>query len=446
MVIPIGAYKILRVLNDNGYEAYVVGGCVRDMLLGKEPNDWDICTNAKPAQVAQCFLSYGYRIIETGLKHGTITVIANNIPYEITTYRVDGPYSDGRRPDSVEYVDSLYEDLSRRDFTINAMAYHPIKGLIDYFNGQQDLKNGIISCVGDSDERFKEDALRILRALRFASTLGFRLDSKTAESVHRLRSLLLSSVAYERINKELCKLLMGDAVKDVLLEYSDVIATFIPEIIPCIGFKQNNPYHIYDVWEHTANSVSNAVCNLNVRLALLFHDISKPQCYIPSKDGIGQYPKHPEISKEIANAVMKRLRFDKETISTVSVLIAYHDVDIKAREKNARRWLNKIGYSAFQMLIFVKVADIKAQNRQFASERLKELNKVCTCIEKVVQQQQCFQLKDLAINGNDLIKMGMKEGKEIGKTLRYLLDLVIDGIVENDKERLLEIAEQTLNY
>lgn len=428
---------IIKTLEQNGFEAYVVGGCVRDSLIGLNPNDWDICTSAKPEQTKECFQEY--HIIETGMQHGTITIMIDHEPYEVTTYRIDGEYLDNRHPNEVQFVNSLKEDLARRDFTINAMAYNPKDELIDYFGGQLDLQNKVIQCVGNSDARFNEDALRIMRALRFASTYDFKIDDATKLSVHQFKSLL-TNIAVERINSELCKLLCGSGVKYILTHYHDVIGVFIPEILAMAGFEQNNPHHMYNVWEHTVNAIYHASSDMIVRLTVLFHDIGKPHCYTQDEQGIGHFYGHGQISSDMSYDIMKRLKFDNDTVNQVKELVLYHDADIQPRNKHIKRWLNKIGEERLRQLIEVKIADISAQSRLEREERLLTLSKMKMCIDEVISQQQCFCLKDLAINGRDLIEIGIHQGTQIGVILYKLMDLVIEEQINNEKDELIEVA------
>lgn len=433
--IPNGAAEIIDILTQNNHEAYVVGGCVRDSLLLINPKDWDICTSATPQEVKRCF--DGYRVIETGIKHGTVTVVMGDCQYEITTFRTDGAYSDNRRPDSVEFVKDIREDLARRDFTINAMAYSPKVGLIDPFGGSEDLQNGVLSCVGDANDRFNEDALRIMRALRFSSCYGFEIAKETAIAVHK-NTKLLRNIAAERINSELRMLLCGSGVLNVLLEFNDVITTIIPELKPCIGFDQNNKYHCHTVYDHTAHAVANYTGkDIVVKIALLLHDIGKPFCYTEDHNG-GHFFGHPLKSKDIAEIVLNRLKFDNTTKSDVLELVLYHDNDIEPSLKSVRRWMNRIAYKQLMRLIDVKIADSLAHTKGTQELRILKWEKVRDIANQIIEQDQCFSLKDLAINGDDLISFGIPEGKEIGNILNELLMRVIDGDLSNEKDILFE--------
>ena len=445
--IPSNAQYLIAILEEDGYEPYIVGGCVRDSSLGREPNDWDICTSAKPEEIINLLECYDdIEIIPTGLKHGTITAHINGENYEITTYRIDGDYSDNRRPDSVIFVDDINKDLSRRDFTINAMAYNHRDGLVDPFSGLVDLALGIIRCVGNPDDRFQEDALRILRALRFAATYGFKIEEETASAVHRNKELL-KNISAERIQSELCKMLCGEGVLDILLNYSDVMAVIIPELEPCIGFNQNNPYHKYTVYEHIAHAVANYKgTDISIKMALLLHDIGKPECF--TEDTIcgtgGHFYGHGVHSADIARDVMERLKFDNKTKADVIELVLYHDADIMPRFRQVRRWLNKVGPDILEKLIAVRIADIGAQSEFNQKSRVDLCHAIAGVAKDVLAQQQCFQIKDLVINGNDILALGIKPGPKVGEILNHLLNKVIDEEIENNYHDLMSKVEEYL--
>lgn len=442
--VPHGAKSIVMGLRYANHEAYVVGGCVRDSLLGREPKDWDICTSATPTEMKEHFGRLGIQTIDTGLKHGTITVkLGDGELYEVTTFRVDGDYSDNRHPNSVEFVDSIYKDLARRDFTINAMAYNSA-GLIDPYHGRQDLEDGTIRCVGNPDDRFNEDALRILRAMRFASTYGFTIEENTSQSIHRNKELL-KNISAERIQSELCKMLCGKGVLDVLLEYSDVIAVIIPEMKPCIGFDQNNRYHQYTVYEHIAHAVANYTgTDISVKVALLLHDIGKPLCYSEDENG-GHFHGHAVPSRDIAEVVVDRLRFDNKTKEEVLDLVLYHDMtSIAATPKAVRRWLNKIGERRFSQLLDIRMADIHAHAEGTQESRIDRCIALGAIMSEILEKEQCFSMKDLAIKGKDILLLGVPEGKLIGEILRHILDMVINGELENCIEVQIAEAKQFL--
>jgi len=416
--IPNEVQYIIETLQKSGYEAYIVGGCVRDSILGKEPKDWDICTPSLPEQTMKCFAEY--HIIETGLQHGTVTLMLNHIPFEITTYRIDGQYSDNRRPDKVEFVSSLKADLSRRDFTINAMAYNPNEGIVDFFGGMDDLNTGIIRCVGDAGQRFREDALRIMRALRFASVLSFSIEEDTSKAMLDNKNLF-KNIAVERIANEINRMITGNGVSNILLKYLPVITEIIPEIAPMNGFEQNNSYHCHDVLHHSLFSIDHAPKNIVIRLAMLFH---------------------PQVSSDMAKAILLRLKYDNDTIKDVTELVFYHDANIQPDIKHVKRWLNKIGEEKLRQLIEVKKADAMAQSVYYQKEKLGTLDKISDVLNEIIEQRQCFSLKDLAVNGKDLLAVGFEEGVEIGAALNRLIEMVIDEQVENDKHELLRIAEK----
>lgn len=437
--IPTNANKLIHALQNHGYSAYVVGGCVRDSILGREPHDWDICTSATPDEMLEIFKNE--HVIPTGLQHGTITVMLDDIGYEVTTFRCDGDYSDGRHPDSVNFTLSLVEDLCRRDFTMNAMAYNDEEGLIDPFGGLYDIEHKIIRCVGNPYDRFNEDGLRIMRALRFASQLNFMLHQDVINAIND-SSLInnLDNISAERINNELCKILSYNR-PSILFTYEKVLCKIIPEFTASIGFDQHNPYHVFSVSGHINAALrTNTSNDLIVKLALFFHDIGKPYSYQEGEDGFRHFKGHGGVSAELTDTIMKRLKFDNETRNQVVELVQYHDATFEVSKKHIKRWLNKIGEVQFRRLLEVRKADIKAQNPTYTKERIDKINNLQILLEEVLQDNECFTLKDLAINGKDLIAIGFHPGKELGETLNYLLQLVIDG-VDNDKEALLTLAK-----
>lgn len=437
--IPADANELIHTLQNNGHSAYIVGGCVRDSILGRTPHDWDICTSATPSEMLEIFKDR--KIIETGLQHGTVTVVVNGEPYEITTYRIDGIYSDNRRPDTVTFTDKLTEDLRRRDFTINAMAYNDEEGLIDPFNGMRDIEYKKIDCVGSAKDRFGEDALRILRAIRFAAQLEFTIMPGTDWEIHK-QYKNLENISIERIKSEFCKIASSESFCVELLLYEDVFSLFIPELKDMIDFHQNNPWHIWDVFNHTIHAVEHCDSDdLIVRLAVFFHDFGKPHSYQDGEDGIRHFKGHGKVSADITDSIMKRLRFDNDTRNNVVELVYYHDATFEVGKKYVKRWLNKIGEKQFRRLLQVKKADNKAQNLELSSDRIEELSEIESLIDEVLQEEECFSLKDLAVNGKDLMSIGYKSGKELGNTLNRLLQLVIDGDCPNEKEKLLQEAE-----
>lgn len=442
MNIPEEPKRLMKMLLDAGYEAFAVGGCVRDSLLGKTPHDWDICTNALPDQMKQVF--EGYRIIDTGLKHGTLTVLLEN-PYEITTYRKDGDYSDHRHPDQVEFVSSLKEDLSRRDFTINAMAANINGEIIDYFDGQYDLLNQKIMCVGDPEQRFEEDALRILRAMRFSARYGFDIERKTAMAMCSKKDLL-KEIAAERIGSEFLQIMSGRSYW-LLEKFTEIFEVIIPEITPSIGFQQNNPHHCYDVWGHTVEAVRVCHANTVVAIACLYHDLGKPFCYSEDENGIGHFYGHAASSAEIAEKSLRNLRLESKLIADVVQLVASHDRVLEPKKNIVRRCLNKFGGTQFMNLVYLQAADKLAQ-RMDHSQRGNQMTRVSQfyrMMEEIKQDQDCFSLKDLAVNGKDLMQLGFPQDKSLGNALNTLLELVMDDKIENDKEKLLTKARELLD-
>jgi tRNA nucleotidyltransferase (CCA-adding enzyme) len=439
--MPEQVRQIIDWLEAGGFEAYLVGGCVRDSLLGRPVNDWDICTSARPMEMKRCLR--GYKLLETGVRHGTLTAVVGEQSYEITTFRVDGPYSDKRRPDNVTFVRSLEEDLARRDFTINAMAYNDRRGLVDPFGGREDLENGVLRCVGEPAARFSEDALRILRALRIAAVFGFTVEARTAKAAMELRHTL-RDISAERIQAELKKLLCGPRAADILREFREIIAVFIPEIEPMFGFEQKNPYHIYGVWEHTLKTVEAVESTPVLRLTMLLHDISKPKCFTLDKKGVGHFYGHPDRGAEKAQRILKRLKFDNDTIDDVCALVKYHDIPFDPVVKIIRRRLRKIGRRRFELLLEVKRADALGQNPEHLEKRLKNIEAARRVLEKIERENLCYTVSGLDIRGDDLIALGFERGPVIGETLEALLDMVINETLENKREALLGEAKKRL--
>lgn len=436
MNIPVQAQKVLKMLNSAGYEAWLVGGSVRDGIMGLPMGDTDITTNALPQQTMEVFA--GCKVIETGLKHGTVTVVLDHHHTEITTYRTDSTYSDGRHPDSVSFTASLREDCARRDFTMNAVCYNPDYGIVDYYGGAEDIRNKIIRCVGDPSARFREDALRILRAVRFASVLGFEIEENTKKAVFDCAHLL-KNISAERIYTELLKLLCGKNVKQVLLDYADVLGVFMPEILPLKGFDQRNYHHIYDVLEHTAVAVQAAPAHPQLRLAALLHDFGKPAVFSVDEKGVGHFYGHGEVSYDIAKAILRRLKVSNEEYRLVSTLVRYHDTHIEHTEKAVRRRLNRYGPDTLRLLMQLKRADNRGQNiRDF--DRTAEYDRLERLIAREIEKQSCFSLKQLAVNGTDLMAIGLPRSSRLGRILNTMLEMVINGDLPNEKEILLAEA------
>ena len=432
--IPPGAARILRVLEDHGYEAFVVGGCVRDSLLGRNPNDWDITTSALPLQVKALFR----RTIDTGLKHGTVTILMDGEPFEVTTYRVDGEYLDGRHPSEVTFTASLQEDLQRRDFTINAMAYSERKGLQDLFGGLPDLEKGLIRAVGDPAKRFGEDALRIMRAVRFAAQLGYEVEEDTVQAMKELAPTL-SKISAERIAAELEKLLVSPHPEKLKMAYEcGITAVILPEFNRCMETAQNNPHHKYSVGEHTIVSIGNARPDRILRYTMLMHDMGKPSCKTTDEQGIDHFYGHQEVSAQMANDILRRLKSDNETRRSVSKLVRYHDLTCGLTGKSVRKAISLIGEDLFPLYLEVKDADTRAQSDFRFQEKMDYLEEVRLLYRKILEEGDCLSLKDLAVNGKDLIAAGMKPGREIGEVLEAMYRDVIDDPEHNNKEYLME--------
>ena len=430
-MLPQEVKNVLLRLESAGFAAYAVGGCVRDTLRGVTPHDYDITTAARPEEVLALFDGYA---IPTGLQHGTVTVRMAGETFEVTTFRADGPYTDHRRPDSVVFSESLEEDLARRDFTVNAMAMDLRGQVYDFHGGQADLQAGILRCVGDAETRFNEDALRILRCLRFASVLGFTIEAETAAAVKKCAPLL-RHIAAERIREEMTKLLCGKNATEILLRYPHVFAVFLPEILPCVGFDQQNVHHLYDVWQHTAHAVDNAPQDPLLRWTLLLHDLGKPECFTVDEAGQGHFYGHDALGAELAESIMQRLRFDKRSAGRVMLLIQRHMRQIEPTEKAVGRVLRQIGEEALRQLLAVKRADASACHPDYAWQtgRLDEVEAV---LDALLAQETCFTLRDLAVDGHDLMAMGL-QGSAIGQALNAALDAVAEGTLANEKEALL---------
>lgn len=437
MNIPRFAMKVKNRLEEKGFEAYFVGGCVRDCIMGTAPHDYDITTNALPGEIKECFFDFG--TILTGEKHGTVTVVSEGENVEVTTYRVDGGYSDLRHPEKVSFAKNVCDDLSRRDFTINAICFS--EGFVDPFGGMEDIKNKIIRTVGEPDKRFAEDALRIMRALRFSATLGFEIEKNTKLGIHK-NARLLKNISQERLYAEFSRLLTGKNAENVLLEYSDVISVFIPETKPCIGFDQKNEYHIYDVYTHMVKATGFAPYNLTVRLAAFFHDIGKPESFTIDEKG-GHFKGHSEKSRDITEKVLKRLKVDNNTKNLVTELVAQHQRSIIPQRKYVKRVLMKFSPEFFDMLMCLMEADTLAHSKK-AEGNLSVIEQLREIKASVLAEGDCVSLKTLEINGNDLIKAGVTEGKKIGEILKTLLEKVIDGGLENDREKLMEEVKKHL--
>ncbi|MBO4323499.1 MAG: HD domain-containing protein [Clostridia bacterium] len=434
------AEKVLGTLTEKGYAAYLVGGAVRDFLLGKPVCDYDVATSALPEHVIAVFGEKN--CIKTGLKHGTVTVLAPK-PVEVTTFRKDGDYFDMRRPETVEFLSDIKEDLQRRDFTVNAMAYSPKDGLIDYFGGLQDLKNKVIRAVGDPYKRFEEDALRILRALRFSSKLGFKIEEKTSAAIRELKKNL-SAVSKERIFSELSKLVCGEYAAEVLSEYAEVIFEILPELKPCYKFEQHSKWHRYDVYEHIVRSVGYIKSDETLRFAMLFHDAGKPKKFFIGKDGAGHFYGHAKPSAYIAASALKRLKAPNKLINDVFLLVLEHDKPIKGDDISIKKKLKDLGEKTLFDLIEVKKADHKAQGTVLAEEESKEIFAFEEAVKKIIERGDCYKISSLAVRGDDLKEIGFS-GKEIGETLDALLNDVICGNLPNDRERLLKSAEKRFN-
>lgn len=439
--MPRDVKFIIDRLHDAGYEAYAVGGCVRDSILGREPDDWDITTSARPMDVKKLFRP----TIDTGLQHGTVTVLKNHVGYEVTTYRVDGIYEDGRHPSGVTFTSDLKEDLLRRDFTINAMAYNDEEGLIDEYGGLKDIEAGVIRCVGDPKERFTEDALRMMRAVRFAAQLGYEIEEKTREAVRELYTRL-DMISAERIQIELCKLITSDNPAHLRIAYElGITSVVLPEFDLCMKQEQHHIHHCYSVGEHILHAMENIDADRALRYTMLLHDIAKPECRIVDDEGNEHYYGHDVRSAEMAHAIMKRLKFDNDTLKLVEILVRNHDLKVEDSEKAVRRAMNKLGKDVFPLLIKVKHADTLAQSNYMRREKLAHLDRLKTLYDDIMAKGQGVTIADLAIGGSDIIGLGVRPGPGIGEILSGLLELVLEDPDKNNRETLLYEAEKMLS-
>ena len=425
--IPKHASDIIKTLSSHGYEAFVVGGCVRDSILGKEPADWDITTSALPEQVKALFP----RTIDTGLKHGTVTIMMDKIGYEVTTYRIDGTYEDHRRPNDVTFTSSLREDLMRRDFTINAMAYNEEKGLVDLFGGIQDLNDRIIRCVGNPTERFDEDALRMFRAVRFAGQLNFNIEKETLAAIEAQHAFL-KDVSAERIQIELLKLLISGHPEMIRAAYeTGLTSVFLPEFDRMMETPQNNPHHIYSVGDHTIHAVETIAPNPILRLTMLLHDIAKPETRSTDENGIDHFYDHNEAGAVLSKTILRRLKFDNQTTQMVTTLIAHHDIRFNdalgTGRKHVRRVIHSVGENLFPYLLDVMEADISAQSDFMRLKKLTALKETRQAYHEILAANDCLTLKNLKINGNQLKAVGISEGKIIGAILNALLSQVLNN-------------------
>ncbi len=438
ITLPYKVEQIIRTIQGAGFDAYAVGGCIRDSILGRTPSDWDITTSARPEEVKKLFP----RTVDTGIRHGTVTVMIQKEGFEVTTYRIDGEYEDSRHPKEVTFTANLTEDLKRRDFTVNAMAYNDKEGLIDVFGGMKDIEEKIIRCVGEAAERFSEDALRVMRAVRFSAQLGYTIDEKTKDAIKELAPTL-KNISAERIQTELIKIAVSPNPDYLRIAYeTGVTKAIFPEFDRMMETEQNNPHHCYCVGEHTLTAMKRIKADKVLRLAMLFHDIGKPDTLTEDEEGIFHFYGHPEAGAVMTKDILKRLKFDNDTTDQVSRLVKFHDYPIPLTPKGMRRAVFKIGEDLMPCLFLVKQADMLAQSGYMREEKQEELEKLQSIYRQVLEEKPCVSLKMLAVTGNDLIALGMEPGKEIGEILNRLLQIVIDEPAYNEKEYLLKQAEE----
>lgn len=439
MDMPKNVDIAINLLQSAGFEAYAVGGCVRDSLLGKTPNDWDITTSAKPENMKSVFADF--HCIDTGIKHGTVTVVIDGEPLEITTFRLDGEYEDNRHPKSVTFTSNLGADLGRRDFTVNAMAYSKMTGTVDLFGGQNDLKNGIIRCVGDPDRRFNEDALRILRALRFASALDFEIEEKTAQSLLKNRALL-GNISEERIAKELLKLVCGKGAKRILMDFAPVLFEILPELQPMYKNSHDNPHHCYDIYEHTLIAVESIDPEPTLRFAMLLHDCGKPAVKKFDENGVAHFYGHQRISAEISAQILARLKVSNKFRDEILFLVSNHDRwELYENMEKMPRYLSKFGLDGVLNLLKVMRADVLAQSPEYRY-RLDQIADAEEIAKNLAAQKPCLSLSELQINGRTLMDIGIPQGRKLGAVLAQLLDEVIDGVTKNTQEALTTRARE----
>lgn len=436
--LPEKVEYIINTLEEAGYEAYAVGGCVRDSLLNREPDDWDITTSARPQQVKAVFP----RTIDTGIQHGTVTVMMGKEGFEVTTYRIDGEYEDSRHPKEVIFTANLVEDLKRRDFTINAFAYNHRSGIVDAFDGMTDLRNGIIRCVGEARERFTEDALRMMRAVRFSAQLGYDIEEKTKQAITELAPNL-KNISAERIQVELVKLLQSPHPDYLRKAYElGMTQIILPEFDKAMETSQNNPHHIYTVGEHLLQTLLHVRADRSLRIAALLHDIAKPDTETIDDEGISHFHGHAEAGEEKAAAILRRLKFDNDTIHKVKKYVKYHDYKIEATPRAVRRALHKIGKEYFEEVLELKQADMLAQSIYHREEKEENLRQVRALYEEILQKEECVSLKELALTGKDLMELGVPQGKQLGVILQKLLEDVLENPEHNTRKNLIELVKQ----
>jgi len=437
---PEHVKEIIGLLESNSFSAYIVGGAIRDSLLERQVHDWDICTEALPEDVIKIFSKY--TVVPTGLKHGTVSIIIDGWMYEVSTFRADGDYSDNRHPDSVTFIGDIRNDLCRRDFTINAMAYNEKEGLIDPFDGMLDIENKIIRCVGIPDRRFDEDALRMLRAIRLSSQLGFSISGLTQQAIID-RPYLILTISPERVQQEINKILLSDHPEYIKKIYDyRIMEPIIPELHKCFGVDQKNENHIYNVGEHIIETIKYTPNNLILRLSAMLHDIGKPSTMTVDANGVGHFYRHEDVSCDMAREILQRLKYDNYTIDEVCLLVKTHMNCIPATKRTMRRLLNQIGKERIMNWFALKDADAKARKESNYLFIKNKIDKSIDLYNQVILDDECFSLKDLAINGDDLKNIGYKEGKEIGETLADCLRIVIEDAEKNNKEYLLEYVNQ----
>lgn len=436
MEIPFQIEELLRRVESAGYKAYLVGGCVRDSLMGEQPHDFDIAVSSVPKETERIFADC--RVIETGIKHGTVTVIYKGLSIEMTTFRADGEYKDGRHPETVMFSENIEDDLSRRDFTVNGMAYGLNDGLIDPFGGKNDINAGIIRCIGDADKRFSEDALRILRALRFSARLGFRIDESTKQAMLRHRSDL-KKISAERVFSELKQIICGSQIRSVMLEYHEIFSEILPPLALQVGYDQNSKYHNSTLYEHTARAVEAAPADPLMRLVMLFHDMGKPGCRVTDENGQGHYYSHADESAKIADELLRGFRCDNSTRMMICEVVKYHDIPIDTSRKYIKKMISKIGYDVFRCVMLAHIADDSAK-ADFVLARVDIEREILETAGKIEAEKPCLTVKELAVSGRDLSEL-IPPSPRMGEILKQLLNEVVDEKIPNEKTALIEHAK-----
>lgn len=439
MRLPQAVQYCIQSLEAAGFQGFAVGGCVRDSLLGLTPSDYDLCTDAKPEEICRVFSAH--QLLHHGQKHGTVGVVLDGQVYEITTFRTEGDYTDARHPGWVAFVPNVEEDLARRDFTVNAMAYHPKQGYIDPFGGQADLQNKVLRTVGDPEARFREDALRILRGARFSARFHLHPEPATLAAMETLAPLM-ENLARERVFEELCKLLISATAED-LCRFIPLLIQVIPELAPTVNFQQHSPHHRYDVFTHTAHVVDAVPKEPVLRWAALLHDVGKPAAFTLDETGRGHFKGHAKVSEEMADRILLRLKAPSALRQQVTALVSLHMTKLEPDKKLLRRRLGKLGQERLEQLLLLQEADMGSKGTG-KPEEMAQFSVLRGLVQEILTEDACFSIKDLAINGWDLQQAGFASGPDIGRCLSWLLGQVQDEVLPNEKDVLLRTVKELL--